>query len=191
MHDPDWKRYQAERSRAGDASEHSHTALGDPSRWGARVPLTLQATAGNLVTSPQVIRVNAKDAGYSRAWSVVGNIEASQELWGLLPSGAGPGAWAVALEVTSGVGQNTMVQLFNLLAIVAADLPFYFDAPLVPSFAPFTGNLIRPFVIPGAIVGYAVSMRVTVATLTPGPLSAVQDVVTSINIGPFNPGTHL
>lgn len=189
---PDW-------ARVGVVSpDHQLSALGDATRWGAQLLQHLPGSPniatfpGQVLSNEQVLTVACRDQ-YPRAWTLSGTLNVPESMWAL-PDGIGPGMFLSALAVTVGLGQTSFVQVFNVRAIVNADAPFYFPSEYAGitsagSLAPLN---TRPYVIPGAIIGKTVQVRVINSfffPLGPGPFDPV-DFITEIMLTPFSPGVE-
>lgn len=176
------------RSRAQDQTGASDTALGDPLRWGAVVDAPITNAAEQIVESPQIVRVQCADH-YSRAWTLVGTLKASTALWAYGNDGDPAPLWLAVLQLQMGVGQNVITHNFNLRAICDADAPYYYDFPLtlVPGPPP---PLVRPFVIPGAVIANVVNLRIIhIVVNVAGPTP--ETIQTAVQLAPFNAGTGL
>ncbi len=180
MSDPDW-------ARVGVKAPASWKALGDPTRWGAKVTQVVPQTAGVqlVLESQQIIQAQCLDP-YARQWSLIGTVLSG--LWAF-PDGLGPITWSSFLRVVLGVGQNQITHQINLRATVAADAPFYTVNPFKPMGA--YGQEFA-FVAPGALVASAISIQVVnvVEYLLP-PLPPGDLITTSLQIAPVAPGAGL
>lgn len=187
MHKPDWSHLNV-RSRANDTTGATHTALGDPSRWGATLSVPYPQNRGlSQTTSQQILRVQCAD-NYSRAWTLLGNVTNDAAIW------ADPTRWTGILELTMGVGQNAIVQQINIRAVVAALAPFYVDLDNAAGGA--TGDRItKAFYMGGGIIGNAISARVIQFYFNPGgpPPAPIPTNPTefAFQLAPFNAGTGL
>jgi len=173
--DPDWIRYGGVHSRAADPAGVSQTPLGDATLWGnnSRVRIPLDAL-GQFATQ-QLVRVQTVDQ-YSRNWHILGNVVAEQEFWDASDTNV-----TIALEVTMGVGYATVLQQFNLRALVALADPWYLDGQ--------NGNrVVKSWVISGGLIGRALSARVVINTLIAPVLEDDQFVDVSALISPFAAG---
>lgn len=180
MNDPDWDRALVHKGKL--------SPLGEPRLWGATVTQTIPAgAAGATLTSEQVVQVACSD-GYPRAWTLIGTIKQLSTIWAFAKSASiGPtDFWFSQCEVTMGVGQTSIKHVFNLGAIADADAPFYFPVS-------FTGptSESRAFIIPGALVGNAISIRVVNTFIFSVALGTAFDMQTSLVVTPFNPGSGL
>lgn len=183
MSDPDWGRVLVP-ARHQTSADPSHTPLGDPTRWGAQVdqtvPAGFAASGGSLVSS-QINQVQCLDA-YPRSWSIAGTIKALDTFW--TPA---PGIWVSFLEVRMGIGQNIITHRFDLLAVVAADAPFY----VAEQFSTPPAYSIKPFIIPGAVVANSIQTRwfnnyiLGADVLTPFVMNI------AVQVTPFAAGTGL
>jgi hypothetical protein len=142
-----WERYLGVLSRAFDGLGRSHTPLGDPARWGAHVESLLTGGTGTFVLpAQQLCRAETVDP-YARVWLLTGTMTATAEAWA-----QDDATWIAGLEVTAGIGQNTLVQTFNLRALVALAAPYYVDA--------VAGDAVtKAWCISGAVYGKAVNVR--------------------------------
>lgn len=149
VQDPEWERYLGVDSRAADGLGRHFTPLGDPSRWGGNdtsvLPSGLYSGAGIEVGGQQLIRVQTQDP-YARAWMISGTVYASDYMWS-----RDADKWQIALELTMGAGQATVIQRFDLRSLISLAAPWYLPTDNL--------NLNRPFVICGGIYGRAVSAR--------------------------------
>ncbi len=189
--DVDWGRYEYH-SRAGDSTGKTHGPLGDPTRWGARVVQTPDPTsiAVQGLISNQIIRAQCADT-YPRPWSLIGTIEADKQLWDSPEDGSGGITWTSSLDVFMGVGQNTLIHRINVRAVVDADAPFYFDSDRLDASSPPTPFRTRAFIVPGGLIGNALSITVRNFVLLGAPVVSLTPIVTQLQITPFNAGTGL
>lgn len=167
--------------------------LGDPTRWGASVTLRPSSDVGaHYQASPQIIQVSCMD-GYARAWSIVGTVTADAALWAYVDGGLFVNSYLPALEVTMGVGQAQIVHNFRLRPIIDADAPFYLQGQ--GSAGGFLGDgtrLTKPFLIPGAVVGGKIQMRVEQLINNVAPVvPAFGDILYNVQLCPFNAGSGL
>jgi hypothetical protein len=105
---PDWGRFTV------DPGAIANQPLGDPTRWGTRVPTLLPATLTEKF-SDQIVFAAARGP-YSRSWAIVGNLKLPQATWnapGIFP--AGPFPLIVALDIVQGVGQTQIDQQIILM----------------------------------------------------------------------------
>lgn len=188
MGHPDW-------GRAGVTPPAQFGPLGDPTRWGATVVQTIPAIVlaapfqGSVVQSGQILSVQCRDP-YPRAWTIAGTLSVSiEELW-LAPDANFASSWAAAAFVSMGVGQTQIMHTFNLRAIIEADSPYYWNSDITnPFFNATNAPRTRAFIIPGAVVGNAMSMQI-VQSLH-GPFLASLPAVTfttTLLVTPFDPG---
>lgn len=194
MNDPDWGRMMI--SPPPPAAGFS--ALGDPTRWGASVSQVISIGGGSLfgalVQSDQIIQVQCRDH-YPRAWTIAGVLTAPREAF-LFADGYGDVKWASVLNVTMGLGQAAIVHNFNIRATVASDAPWYWNSDgngTADMFDTTTGGpnpRSVPFVIPGAIVGTTVAIRVINAAFNSGQVIPFDATFTvALSITPFSAGS--
>lgn len=184
---PDW-------GRMGISAPHSFSALGDPTRWGGvdtPPSTTLQDGVPVLFQSGQILSVQCRDS-YPRAWTMVGTLTAPAEFF-LLPDLFNPALnyWLAAAYVSMGVGQVQIIHSFNLRAIIDADSDFYWNSALDQPFFEESGNGIvsRPFIMPGALVGTAISVRIfhALRIAGSGPIGPFS-LTTQLLVTPFDAG---
>lgn len=171
--------------------DHHLSALGDATRWGATIVQNMRAfdgviDRGDILSTDQVLSVSCRDQ-YPRAWTIIGSLSAPAFLW-TLPDGIAVGQFASALAVTMGVGQTQLVQTFNLRAIISADAPYYWFSEYNTWFGGEAYET-RAFIMPGAVVGNKVNMRMINAFFFDAP-SAAFDFTTTLMIVPFSPGVE-
>ena len=185
MSPPDWDRVRV------TSDQKPGPPLGTPLRWGASVAMPVSSDAGIFFQeSPQIIQVDCADP-YPRAWTVLGSIQADSDLWAY-GQGAFINSYQPMLEVTMGVGQARVVHNFNLRAIIDADAPFYFQGQGGASFFGSGRQLSKPFLIPGAVVGQSISMRVAHLLQNLAPVvPAFNPAIMSVILTPFQPGSGL
>ncbi len=182
--DVDWGHNEVH-SRASDTTGKSHTPLGDPTRWGAQV--SVQVAAVGLFTSPQFLRVQAKDL-YAREWGLIGTVAADISLFDaaqlLLGQAIVVPGWIPLLNLQMGAGQNTITHRIKLAAAIALAAPFYaFE---------LAGDVVTaPFVISGGLIGQALAVSVSHALNVAGPFSTTDKITTSAQLAPFAAGTGL
>lgn len=154
---PDWGRYQVE-SRAGDTTGKTHTALGDPTQWGNTAVLsgiTSPPALFRFDDSPQFLRAQCQPP-YSRLWALTGVATAPPAMWALAAAD-----WLLFLEITLGVGQTSITQLFDLRKLTTLALATAYGT--LPNSAVGEG---RPFAIVGGVIGNSWSARVRSALAT-------------------------
>lgn len=172
------------------------SVLGDPTRWGATVVQNTPnidgvTVTGGLMQTGQILSAQCRD-GYSRAWTMAGVLNAPAEFHLLSNSPFDPQFWCVAAYVSMGVGQVQIVHSFNLRAIIAADSAYYWNSDITnPFFANgASGFAGLPFIIPGALVGNAMSIQILqsikITTGSPG----IVPITTSLIVTPFDPGAQ-
>jgi hypothetical protein len=158
MHPPDWGRVSVE-SRAADTSGEQGTSLGDATRWGGQDTFNVLSGIGTYA-SQQLVRVDTEDL-YSRNWQIIGNVSAPQDFWDAVD--ASPTDITIGLEVTMGVGQATVVQTFNLNALIALAADWYVDGA---SSGVVDGDavpyIVKAWAISGGLIGKAISARIVV-----------------------------
>lgn len=151
----DWDRYINVESRATSGGGEQFTPLGDPSRWGSQVSQTVLFGTVDIVPGPQasgqIIRVQTVDP-YSRIWQLIGSVTAPDDVWALTAD-----EWQPVLELTMGVGQNTLIHRVDLRALVTLASPWY----VAQSDGAVT---TRPWIMSGGIVARAWSARVVQIT---------------------------
>lgn len=189
MSNPDW-------GRVGVVPpDHHLSALGDATRWGATVVQHMPAIdgvsfQGGTLTADQVLSASCRDA-YPRVWSLYGTLSAPPFAW-TLGNGAGPELFGCQVVVTMGLGQSQLVHAFNIRAVINADSPFYYITDgfnALFSNVAFGPSETHPFIIPGALVGNKVNMKVTNTLLTATPMAAF-DFITTLMIVPYAPGVE-
>lgn len=186
MSQPDWDRVMARPPAA-------HSALGDPVRWGATVSQTIEfgslaPNRGAINQSGQIIQAQCRDS-YPRAWTIIGTLSAPAGVV-TLPDGAALDQWAAVMSVSMGVGQSQVVHNFNLRQIIASDAQWYWNSNTGDEIFGTGGNVVRPFIVPGAIVGgtVAISIIQSLFSSTVGDFFATFQ--TTLAITPFDPGVH-
>jgi hypothetical protein len=192
MNKPDWDRVLVD-ARSGGAQVRADKPppLGDSTRWGANVPQTILfgSTAPNrgaINQSGQIIQVQCKDA-YPRAWTIVGTLSAPANVWGL-PNGAALGEWAAVMSVSMGIGQAQVLHNFDLRATVESDRPWYWNSNIGDEVFGTVGNIVRPFIMPGALVGGSVSISIIQSLFTNDVGTFTANFLTSLIVTPFDPG---
>lgn len=139
-------------SRASDTEGRSWSRLGDPMRWGSDSTVRVPAQLGTFA-SQQLIRVQCAD-NYARNWQIVGNVSANTEIWSISEADL-----QIVLEVALNAGQATLLQYFNLRALIDLAAPWYVDG----GFGSL--NLTKAWAIAGGLVGHALQARVLVRAL--------------------------
>ena len=165
------------------AGQHSNTnpiktPLGDPTRWGANGEF--RWTGNNPVYVDQAIQVQTLDP-YSRNWMLIGNIGVPSLIWTLDDS-----TFRVDLEVTMGVGQATITQIFNLRAFIDNASAWYRRQ----SFNYLTADMnIRPFVLAGGLIGRNINARLKVQYSALGSATLIMQY--GMLISPLAAGTGI
>jgi hypothetical protein len=174
----DWVKYAAGiLSRANDTVGTSWSPIGDPTRWGSRDDVTLPVVGEGSVASiatQQLVRVQAIDK-YSRNFQIIGNIALPQAVWDLDDA-----ALKIGLQVTMGVGQDMMLQTFNVRALIALCAPFYIDG------GAGAGQVVKAFAVSGGVVGNTINAQV-VFTLA-ATLGAPTGAGAELQLSPFSAG---
>jgi hypothetical protein len=181
----DWDRFKV-------APQGKLSPLGDPTRWGAQALANI-VVGGLDVFTDQIVFAQCRD-GYSRSWSIIGQLTLPQTYWnapGVFP--AGPFPVVVALEVTQGVGQvavkhqiilscgnNASVGLCNTQNAING-------GPYLSSF-PDNVNESRPFAAIGAVIGNAINVRGRFITGVP---PANTTAILSVALTAYQPGAGL
>jgi hypothetical protein len=175
---PDWGRIEVE-SRATSTSGEQFDRQGNPTSWGQSDTVRL-AGSGAVVYSLQLVRVQCEL--YSANWQMIGNIGLVQELWDIIDADATQ--FPIWLECVMGVGQSSVTQLFDLIALIANAAPWYRTQA---GGGGITGPLvIKPWVISGGILGRMVDARVGFS-LQP-VLGAPAFALATAQISPFAAG---
>jgi hypothetical protein len=163
-------------SRAGDNTGESWSQLGDPMRWGSDGSVVVPAQLGTF-TSQQLVRVQCSDA-YARNWQLVGTLTAT-ELWAISEADL-----QMYLQVQLSAGQASLVQNFNLRALVDLAAPWYVDG----------GDGVREvksWVIAGGIIGHALAARLVVRTLNAVHIETTHTVGVTALVSPYAAGFPL
>jgi hypothetical protein len=90
--------------------------------------------------------------------------------------------WFVYLELTMGVGQNTVIQRLNLRSLIALAAPWYGEVSS-------GSDLVRPWYVSGAAIGRAWSARVIQVLTVEPPLNS--RVITSALTTPLAAGSGI
>lgn len=193
MSDPDWGRFGIVAPKPITQAAATQSPLGDPVRWGANVLQTIEfgslaPNRGAINQSGQIVQAQCRDA-YPRAWTIVGTLSAPANIV-TLPDGAAVDQWAAVMSVSMGIGQSQIVHNFNIRQIIASDAQWYWNSNIGDEIFGTSGNVIRPFVIPGAIVGGTVAISIIQSLFSSTVGDFIANIQTTLAITPFDPGVH-
>ena len=151
------------------------TPLGDPTRWGAAE--NIHVVGPNPAATSQFLQVQTIDP-YSRSWQIIGTVGAFQECWDLAAA-----SFKLTMELTMGVGQGTLVHLFDIRAAINNAAAWYVTQNS-------NNKIVKPFILAGGIIGRNLNARMVVQF--PGLGAAVAfDVSVAALITPLAAGSGI
>lgn len=170
--------------------------VGDPTRWGAQIVQLIPAPATDaqaIYQSEQFISAHTNDP-YPRPWSLIGTLSAPNFMYSLPDPAVGVAPqideWSATLSLTLGTGQAQIVHNLNLRAIIDADSPFYRNSNAAEEMFATLGFRVAPFIVPGAIVANAISIRVIHTISFSAPATAFP-LTTTVLLTPLAAGEGL
>jgi hypothetical protein len=185
--DVDWEAAQVN-SRAMVQSPDLQTGLGDPSRWGSRETLIINAHNVEAYCG-QLVRVQVEDP-YPRNWYLTGTLEIS---FAMAASPIEDGDWSAYLDVEMGIGQASVTHRLNLRALI--DLCIRPDLALTNQgyYYPMVigDRASYPFVLPGGLTARTLNVRAACALINvESPIPLGQTVAVNVAVSPFSAGRN-